>query len=259
MIEVVGIIFNDKGRIYYFLPDNLNVKKNTAVIVETEKGQQFGKVVTDLIKIEESQLKIPLKKIVRISTDVDFEKNKKNIKDAEEALKRCKEISNKLKLNMNIIEANYTFDRNQLIFKFLSDNRVDFRELAKELASLYHTRIELRQVGVRDKAKEVSGFGSCGREFCCSKFLTEFDTVSINMAKNQNLALNPNKINGCCGRLLCCLKYENECYSECHKDLPSVGKRVKVNDKEGKVISIDILKRSYRVNLPDEGIVEIKL
>lgn len=259
MIEVIGVIFNDKGRIYYFSPENFDLKKNTKVIVETEKGQQYGKVATDLITVEQKQLKNAVKKVIRIATDKDLEKHIKNKNDAEEALKKCREITNKLKLNMNIIEASYTFDRNQLIFKFLSDSRVDFRELAKELAYLYHTRIELRQVGVRDKAKEVGGFGSCGKEFCCSQFLNDFDTVSINMAKNQNLALNPSKINGSCGRLLCCLKYENDNYTEYRKDLPTINKKVKVNNKEGKVVSLDILNKSYRVNLPDEGIVEVKL
>lgn len=259
MIEVIGISFEGNSRIYYFLPNDLDLKKDMNVIVETEKGQQFGKVVTDLIKIEDGKLKNPLKKVLRIATKKDEDKNNKNKKDANDALKKCRDKAKKLNLNISIIEANFTFDRNQLIFKFLSDARIDFRDLAKELASIYHTRIELRQVGVRDKAKEVGGFGSCGREFCCSRFLNDFDSVSINMAKNQNLALNPNKINGSCGRLLCCLKYENDTYTEYHKDLPAVGKKTKVNGKEGKVVSINVLKRSYRVDIPNEGIVEVNL
>ena len=160
---------------------------------------------------------------------------------------------------MMVLDASYTFDRNQLLFTFIADSRVDFRKLAKDLANIYKTRIELRQVGVRDKAKEIGGYGSCGRPLCCSKFLCDFDSVSINMAKNQNIALNPTKINGCCGRLLCCLKYEDECYKELNKNLPKVGKKVKTEKGEGKVISVDILKQKYRVSVPDNGIVEVDL
>lgn len=259
MIEVIGVSFEGNSRIYYFLPNKLDLKKNLTVIVETEKGQQFGKIVTDLIKVEESKLKMPLKNVIRIANKKDYEKNQKNTNDSKLALKKCKEISEKLNLKMNVIEANFNFDRSQLVFKFIADSRVDFRDLAKELASIYHTRIELRQVGVRDKAKEVGGYGSCGQEFCCSKFLNDFDSVSINMAKNQNLALNPNKINGSCGRLLCCLKYENEVYSEYHKDLPTVGKKIKYKGKDSKVISINVLKKSYRIDVPEEGIIEVKI
>jgi len=161
-------------------------------------------------------------------------------------------------LKMKIIDASYTFDRDKLIFRFLADNRVDFRELAKDLAAKYKVRIELRQIGVRDKAKEISGIGPCGRELCCSCFLNNFiDTVSINMAKNQNIALNPNKINGQCGRLLCCLNYEDDVYTENRKDLPNVGDVVKTPNGEGKVVSIDILNKSYVVNVPDEGKIQI--
>ena len=165
----------------------------------------------------------------------------------------------KEKLNMMILESNYTFDRNQLLFTFLADNRVDFRNLAKNLGSKFKTRIELRQVGVRDKAREVGGYGCCGRPLCCSKFLTDFDSVSINMAKTQNIALNPTKINGVCGRLLCCLKYENDTYKEYGKNLPKIGKKVKTEQGEGKVISTDILKQTYRVDVKDYGIVEVDL
>ena len=159
---------------------------------------------------------------------------------------------------MNIIDASYTFDRDQLIFNFIADNRVDFRDLAKKLATLYKTRIELRQVGVRDKAKKIGGYGSCGREFCCSKFLNDFDSVSINMAKNQGLALNPTKINGCCGRLLCCIKYENDVYTECSKDLPKLGKNITIPEGTGRVIAVDILNKTFKVDIKDKGIIEVK-
>ena len=160
---------------------------------------------------------------------------------------------------MMILDANYTFNKGQLLFTFLADNRVDFRKLAKDLATKYKTRIELRQVGVRDKAKEIGGYGSCGQALCCSKFLTDFDSVSINMAKNQNIALNPTKINGVCGRLLCCLKYENECYKELNKTMPKINSKVKTEFGEGKVISIDPLNQSYRVEIKEHGIEEIKV
>ena len=159
---------------------------------------------------------------------------------------------------MYIIDASYTLDRSQLFFRFMADERVDFRSLAKDLATIYKTRIELRQVGVRDKAKEVGGYGSCGRPLCCAKYLSDFDSVSINMAKNQNIALNPTKINGVCGRLLCCLKYEDECYKDLRQGLPKVGKKVQTEQGEGKVISIDVLKGTYRVNIPEVGIVELE-
>lgn len=258
MIEVIGVSFKEKGRIYYFLPNKLKLKKNITVVVETEKGLQFGKIVTDLIKVDKKLYKLPLKNVIRIASKKDFEQNKKNIIDAKAALKKCREIVKNDKIDMNIIDASYTFDRDQLIFNFLADSRVDFRDLAKKLANLYKTRIELRQVGVRDKAKEIGGYGSCGREFCCSKFLNDFDSVSINMAKNQGLALNPNKINGNCGRLLCCLKYENDVYTECSKDLPKLGKNVTIPEGTGKVISVDILNKSYKVDIKDKGIIEVK-
>ena len=257
MIEVIGVSFKERGRIYYFLPGNLKLKKNVTVVVETERGLQFGKVVTDLIQIDEKKFPVPLKKISRIASRQDYENNKKNIKDAEKALKKCRTLVSKHKLDMQIIDANYTLDRDQLVFHFLSDSRVDFRNLAKDLASIYKTRIELRQVGVRDKAKDIGGYGPCGRKFCCASFLNNFDSVSINMAKNQNISLNPTKINGVCGRLLCCLNYEDEVYGEYRKCLPNIGDKVKVNGKNGTVVSLDILKKTYTVDIPDVGRVKV--
>ena len=202
----------------------INLKKNLTVIVETERGLQFGKVEIPNFDIESEKIKFPLKDVIRISTKKDYAEYKKNISDAKQALNKCRKLIDKYNLNMQVMDATFTFDRNQLLFRFISDGRVDFRDLAKDLANCYKTRIELRQVGVRDKAKEIGGYGLCGQKLCCSRFNCDFSSVSINMAKNQNLSLNPNKINGCCGRLLCCLKYENDTYKECRKDLPDVGK-----------------------------------
>lgn len=257
MIEIVGVSFKPKSKIYYFSPNGMKLKKDINVIVKTERGLQLGIIELGNTQIDESNIKSSLSEVVRIASKKDYDKHIKNINDAKKALKKCKELVEQHNLNMVILDANYTFDRSQLLFTFLADNRVDFRKLAKDLANNYKTRIELRQVGVRDKAKEIGGYGSCGRELCCSKFLCDFDSVSINMAKNQNIALNPTKINGVCGRLLCCLKYEDECYKECSKKLPKVGKKVQTEFGEGKVISIDVLKQKYRVDVKDHGIVEV--
>lgn len=257
MINVVGVNFKENGKIYYFLPGNLNLKKNITVIVQTERGMQFGRVVTDNVELEESKITTPLKQIIRIASKKDYQNHLKNIKDSKEALIKCKEIVEKEKIPMQIIDSEYTFDRSQLIFKFIADNRIDFRQLAKQLASIYKTRIELRQVGVRDKAKEVGGIGVCGCQLCCSRFLKDLESVSINMAKNQNIALNPNKINGVCGRLLCCLKYEDDCYTECRKCLPKLGELVETEKGKGTVISLDILKKSYKVELSDKNVIEV--
>lgn len=257
MIEVVGVTLKKNSKVYYFSPNGLKIKKGINVIVRTERGLQFGTIEIENTEIESSKIKTSLSEVVRIASKKDYEKHIKNIEASKKALKNCKELVEKYKLNMMILDANYTFDRSQLLFTFLADNRVDFRKLAKDLATIYKTRIELRQVGVRDKAKEIGGYGCCGRELCCSKFLCDFDSVSINMAKNQNIALNPTKINGVCGRLLCCLKYEDECYKECMKKLPKIGKKVETEFGEGKVISTDILKQKYRVDVKDHGIVEV--
>ncbi len=258
MIEVVGIRLNDHGRVYYFNPNNYKLKPNVTVIVETEQGLQFGKVVKENLSIDEKFLKSELKKVVRISSKSDYQKHLKNLKDAKEALNTCRKLVTKKELNMRIIDASYTFDRDKLIFRFLADNRIDFRELAKELASIYKVRIELRQIGVRDKAKEVGGVGPCGQKLCCARFLKDLDAVSINMAKNQNISLNPTKINGVCGRLLCCLKYEDENYKEIRKQLPNVGDTVDTEYGKGKVISLELIKKQYKVDIPNHGIITIE-
>ena len=212
-----------------------------------------------MLDVENTNEDLELKKVLRIATKKDFLKHKKNISDAKYAMDECSKMIEKENLNMKLLGAEYTFDRGQLIFKFISDDRVDFRKLAKDLGSRFKTRIELRQVGIRDKAKEIGGFGPCGRKLCCNNFLTEFDSVSINMAKNQNLSLNPTKINGVCGRLLCCLKYENDNYTEYKKGMPDVGQRVKTDKGEGKVISVDVFKRNYKVLLPDSEILVVEV
>ena len=255
---VVGIKLNENGKTYYFNSNGYNLKDGDSVIVETEKGQQFGTVATTVVD-ESLNKNLELKSVIRVANKNDYKKHMKNISDADKALVKCNDLIDQYGLEMKIIDASYTFDREQLIFRFVSDSRVDFRQLAKDLGSIFKTRIELRQVGIRDKAKEIGGFGPCGRKLCCNNFLTEFDSVSINMAKNQNLSLNPTKINGVCGRLLCCLKYENDNYTEYKKDLPDVGHRVKTEKGEGKVISVDVFKRSYKVLLPENEILTVEI
>ena len=259
MIEVVGISFENNKQIYYFSPSKLDLKMGTTVVVETERGLQFGKVELPPFEISESKLNSPLKSVIRIANKKDNNSYEKNIKDSQLALEKCRELIEKYNLNMQVIDASFNLDRTQLLFRFVSDNRIDFRQLAKDLANKFKTRIELRQIGVRDKAKEVGGCGLCGKQLCCSRFGCDFTSVSINMAKNQNISLNPNKINGVCGRLLCCLKYEDELYKECRKDLPKMGQIVKTESGQGKVVSLDIINRKYTVNVPDIGNVEVEV
>lgn len=251
-MRVVGVKVNDRGKLYYFNDNGLGLKMNLTVIVNTERGLQFGKVVEILDTDEENKYD----DVIRIATKRDYLHHLKNLDDEKMALEKCKELVLKNKLNMSVIDASYNFDKSQLLFRFVSDERVDFRGLAKELGSKLRTRIELRQIGIRDKAKEVGGLGPCGRALCCNTFLTSFDTVSISMAKNQGLALNPAKINGVCGRLLCCLNYENEQYVEAKTGIPDVGRRVVIKNKEGKVISSDPLSGKYKV-LVDNEVIEV--
>jgi len=257
MQDVIGVIFGSP-RIYYFDSAGEFYERGSKVIVETERGLQLGTIDTDIISLKKEQIKGDLKKIIRKASGKDIQKHEKNLKDSEEALETCREIAEKYKLDMNVIDASFTFDRNQLLFHFISADRVDFRDLAKDLANIYKTRIELRQVGIRDKAACVGGLGVCGRTICCNSFLDEFDSITINMAKNQNLSLNPTKINGLCGRLLCCLKYEDENYKESKKGLPKVGDKTKTVQGEGTVISVDILNRKYKVDLGNNSLIEIK-
>ena len=243
---VVGVKLNECGKTYYFNSNGIKINISDNVIVNTEKGLQYG-IVVCFVDDKNINKNLEYKNVIRVATKTDYKKYLSNIKDAKKALVKCNELIDKYGLLMKIIDVNYTFDREQLIFRFLSDDRIDFRQLAKDLGSIFKTRIELRQVGIRDKAKEIGGIGPCGRKICCNSFLTEFDSVSINMAKNQNLSLNPSKINGVCGRLLCCLKYENDIYTEYKKDLPDVGNKIKTDEYEGKVISVDVFNKVYKV------------
>lgn len=254
MNKVFGVIFNGNDKKFYYKSEN-DYEIDSLVIVETERGQQLVKVVQVLDDYKDEITD----EIIRLATTEDYEKYLENLKDADKALKKCITFAKELELDMNIVNAQFNLDRSQLLFNFIADGRIDFRELAKKLASIYHTRIELRQIGARDKAKEVGGIGICGGELCCLRFLKKIDAISMNMAKNQNLALNPQKINGTCGRLLCCLKYEDENYTEYKKGLPELGKRIKTKDVEGRVVAVDIFEKSYKVLTDDNGIVEIKL
>lgn len=258
MYDVVGINFINSNRVYYFSPNNFEVSKKDKVVVETERGIQIAIVCTDIIKLPENKLVLPLRPIIRLATKEDIKRQDENEKLSHDALENAKKIAKKLELNMKFIDCNFTLDKNQLIYNFIADERIDFRELAKKLASIYKTRIELRQVGVRDKAKEIGGIGPCGRFLCCSTFLNDFNSVSINMAKNQYLSLNPTKINGLCGRLLCCLKYEDESYSEMKKGFPPIGSKIKNDSIEGKVVSHNLFKGTYTVEKTDKTLVEIE-
>lgn len=245
---VVQVNFDNSKQIFLFKYDGFKLRNNLNVIVDVNgRGKLFGKVVS--LVSDEGIDETNLNKVVRVATKKDYLQHLSNLEDAKSAIVTCKEMVKKNNLSMSILDANYNFDRSQLIFRFVADERIDFRQLARELGSCFKTRIELRQVGIRDKAKELGGLGPCGRKLCCSSFLTSFDSVSINMAKNQNVSLNPNKINGVCGRLLCCLKYENEMYSDLKKTLPAIGAEVSVNNEIGKVVSVDVLKKSYKVML----------
>lgn len=257
MKEFIVVSLRENRKFSYFLNKGLKIRKGASVIVRTDLGLQFGNVESCSIPICQQKSIKEDGTIERIATKKDVIKNDKNIKEAKSALEKCKKISKELGLNIQVLDAYYTFDKEQLIFRFLSDTRIDFRNLAKRLASIYKTRIELRQIGVRDKSKEIGGIGLCGQQLCCSIFLKDFDSISISMAKNQNLSLNPNKINGVCGRLLCCLKYENDCYKECNKNLPSLGQVVDTKYGKGKVIDLNILEKTYKVDIKDKGVFEI--
>jgi cell fate regulator YaaT (PSP1 superfamily) len=259
MINVVGIEFSSSNRIYYFDPNGLEVSKNDKVIVETERGLQLGIVKNENKEVSKDKIVLPVKPILRIANKEDLNKYEKNKKVEEEALENAIKISNDLKLDMRFVSSNMTLDKNQLTLNFIADDRVDFRELAKKLATIYKTRIELRQIGVRDKAKEIGGIGPCGMFLCCNVFLNDFNSVSINMAKNQYLSLNPTKINGICGRLLCCLKYEDDTYLELKKDYPQIGSIIKKNGIEGKVVSHNLFKKTYILEKKDKTLEEVEL
>lgn len=245
---VCGIKFKDGDKCSYFDSNNFDVKVDDYVIVDSLNGNLFGKIVSVNVNNQIDNLY----KVVRIASNDDYNVYLKNLADAKSALDFAKKTAKNLKLNMQFVDSSYSFDRSQLLINFVSDERVDFRELVKVLASKYKTRIELHQIGVRDKAKKISGLGPCGRPLCCGSFLNELETVGINMAKNQNIALNPSKINGVCGRLLCCLSYEDETYSYYRSKLPNIGSEVLYENKKYKVLTINVLKMSYVINVDGE-------
>ena len=255
-MKCVGVEFKSGGKQYTFFDNDIEVNCEDYVIVETERGLQFGKVCVLLGELNDGKEHT---KVVQIAKNKEIKQNETNIKDAKKALEKAQELAEKLSLEMKFLDSYFTFDRKQLVFQFLSDNRVDFRELAKSLAGIYKTRIELRQVGVRDKAKNISGIGQCGRKICCSSFLNDLDSVGIAQVKNQNLALNPSKINGICGRLLCCLKYEDDLYTEYRKGLPEVGDKKTYEDEAGTVISVDIPNRKYTLLTEKGNKIEVKV
>lgn len=253
---IVGVKFKSDGKIYNFSSlEEHKVKEK--VIVETERGLQLGEICE--IAKNTNRDTANLKEIKSLATEEDYSRYLKNVRDAKKALQETKEIIKKSDLNMSLIDASYSLDRKVLLFNFVSDERVDFRDLVKELAAKYHTRIELHQVGVRDKAKEVGGIGLCGRILCCNGCLKTVNSVNINMVKNQNIALNPTKINGACGRLLCCFTYENELYEENRKKLPKVGEKKNYKGKEATVTQVDILKKSYTLKYSDNSVEEVKV
>ena len=250
---IIGIKFKKPGKIYFFDPKNEKFKKGDFAIVDTANGMEFAEVIIENKEMPEEKLVNPLKQIVRKATYKDIKHNEENKKKEQEALKKAERLAKKHNLEMTITEVEYTFDNSKLLFYFTADGRIDFRDLVKDLAAVYKTRIELRQIGVRDQVKKIGGNGVCGRELCCCTFLDTFDSVSIKMAKEQNIALTPSKISGNCGRLMCCLRYEQEVYEEKLSRLPKVGAIVKVPDEgEGVVDSIETLKEKIRIKFKDK-------
>lgn len=248
MTRVIGVRFRPAGKIYFFAPGKLKIKTGDKVIVETARGVEFGSVVTGPKEVEDKQITQPLKQVIRIATQEDKQKENKNREKEKEAFGICLEKIRKHGLEMKLIDAEYTFDNNKVLFYFTADGRIDFRELVKDLASVFRTRIELRQIGVRDETKIRGGIGICGRALCCHTYLSEFAPVSIKMAKEQNLSLNPTKISGVCGRLMCCLKNEEETYEELNRKLPNVGDFVTTDDGlKGEVQSVNVLRQLVKV------------
>ena len=249
MPEVIGVRFKKVGKVYYFDPAGIVVKNGQPVIVETSRGTECGEVVMPNREMAEEQITAPLKKMLRIATPADLKIVEENEKFEKDAFKICEEKIKKHQLEMKLVAVEYTFDHNKLLFYFSADGRVDFRDLVKDLASVFRVRIELRQIGVRDEAKMVGGLGVCGCPLCCNTFLDSFQPVSINMAKDQGLSLNPTKISGTCGRLMCCLKYENDAYQDLIKHAPQVGSLVETPQGKGVVIENALIKETCKVRL----------
>ena len=259
MVKVIGVRFRTAGKIYFFDPGKLKISRNDHVIVETARGIEYGTVVGSRREVPPDKVTQPLKPVLRIATERDDEQEANNKKKEKEAFKICLEKIRKHGLEMKLIDAEYTFDNNKVLFYFTADGRIDFRELVKDLASVFKTRIELRQIGVRDETKILGGIGICGRELCCHSHLSEFIPVSIKMAKEQNLSLNPTKISGVCGRLMCCLKHEEETYEELNRRLPNVGDRVTTDDGfKGEVHSVNVLRQLVKVLIDVDNEKELR-
>lgn len=253
MVKIIGVRFNKSGKTYYFSPGDIEVEKGDGVIVETARGVEYGIAVIGEREVSEEDIVAPLKQVKRLATEKDVAKVEDNKKKEAEAFDICEECINKRNIKMKLINVEYTFDNNKILFYFTADGRVDFRELVKDLAGVFRTRIELRQVGVRDEAKIVGGIGICGRVLCCNSFLDEFRPVSIKMAKDQSLSLNPAKISGICGRLMCCLKYEHEAYEELLRATPGNGTLVETEEGKGEIINVSLLKGVVKVRPLKEG------
>ena len=258
MIKVIGVRFRQAGKIYNFSPADFQVKVGDHVIVETARGIEYGSVVQGIREVADDKVIMPLKSVIRIATEEDDKKAIENNEKEKKAFKICKEKIAKHGLEMKLIETEYTFDNNKVLFYFTADGRIDFRELVKDLASVFKTRIELRQVGVRDETKMLGGIGICGRTLCCNTYLSEFIPVSIKMAKEQSLSLNPTKISGICGRLMCCLKYEDEIYSLEKERFPKIGSHVKYQDKDVKVTGLNVINDLVKIET-NNGIVFVGL
>ena len=252
MIDVIGVRFKKAGKIYYFDPADKNPKLDDYVIVETVRGVEFGKVVITNKRVDEEDVVLPLKQVIRIASEEDKRTVLENETYAKKAFTTCEEKIRQHQLDMNLVNVEYTFDGNKIIFYFTADGRVDFRNLVKDLAALFKTRIELRQIGVRDEAKMLGGIGPCGRMLCCSTFLGDFEPVSIKMAKDQNLSLNPTKISGLCGRLMCCLKYENDQYENAKQDLPDLGDKMETPYGNGHVVGLNILEKVIQIEITEK-------
>jgi cell fate regulator YaaT (PSP1 superfamily) len=259
LYNVVGVRFKRAGKIYYFDPNDLVLSLEQEVIVETARGLECGRVKIGPKKVSQEDITPPLKKVIRVATEKDKEQYLENQDKEVNAFQVCLEKIKQHQLEMKLIDVEYTFDRNKIIFYFTADGRVDFRELVKDLASIFRTRIELRQIGVRDEAKMLGGLGPCGRSMCCATFLGEFDPVSIKMAKEQNLSLNPAKISGICGRLMCCLKYESESYREINNELPGIGGTVQYQGKNAVVVEQNLLKETLILQLSNQERIEVPL
>lgn len=259
MPELVGIRFHGVGKAYDFDPNGLNIRPGDAVIVETVQGLEMGFAANATHTLPKEKIRNQLKPVIRIATAADLEQYGQNLEREREAFRVCREKISEHRLEMNLVSAEYTFDARKIVFCFTSEGRIDFRNLVKDLAQIFHVRIELRQIGVRDEARMVGGVGICGREFCCSSFLTDFVPVSIKMAKEQSLSMNPAKISGCCGRLMCCLKYEQEAYASARKGLPKLKAIIDTPAGRGKVVSLDTLKERVCVVLEDSPDREIKI